>query len=415
MNNDGTVKGHSKISQTSGGLTAILEKKGFFGSAVTSIGDLDRNGVTDLAVGAREAGPGFKKYGYVYILLMNADGTVLSDHQISEGQGGFAGTIDNKDYFGFSLFAVQDMDGDGNMELLVGAPEDDDGNTDVGAVYGLFLDNAGMVKSQQKISAAMPGLGGSLKKKDQFGSSIGTVINCDGFPAFLIGSARDNDGNTDQGALWVSYTDNAMNVSGQTKISGTQGGFNGALLNQLDEFGLATASVGDINLDSIPDLLVGAPRDDANTASYANNKNEGAVWVLLLGADGVAPREAVHHDLLPMEADVAPVLTQASGEKVRSYELRTTPDSEEVEISIFPNPTEGMVYIDLTKVGSYELPTTASVLVEVWNILGELVYENEVGNTPLHSINLSHQPEGQYFIKVKIGDETFNEIITLTK
>ena len=74
-----------------------------------------------------------------------------------------------------------------------------------------------------------------------------------------------------------------------------------------------------------------------------------------------------------------------------------------------------MVYIDLTKVGSYELPTTASVLVEVWNILGELVYENEVGNTPLHSINLSHQPEGQYFIKVKIGDETFNEIITLTK
>ena len=62
---------------------------------------------------------------------------------------------------------------------------------------------------------------------------------------------------------------------------------------------------------------------------------------------------------------------------------------------------------------SYELRTTA--LVEVLNVLGELVRSDEVENAVLHSIDLGQQPAGQYFIKVKIGEETFSEIITRTK
>ena len=122
----------------------------------------------------------------------------------------------------------------------------------------------------------------------------------------------------------------------------------------------------------------------------------------------MSPREAVHHDLMPMDADVVPVLTQASG--LESSEIvRIEGAKDRADISIFPNPTDGMVFIDLAGVRSYELRTT------VLNLLGEVVYESETSSNPFHSINLSEQPAGQYFIKVKIGEETFSEIVTLMK
>ena len=63
---------------------------------------------------------------------------------------------------------------------------------------------------------------------------------------------------------------------------------------------MAVISPGDLNNDSLPDLIVGAPRDDANSSAYSNNQNEGAAWVLLMGADIVTPRLAVNNDLTPL-------------------------------------------------------------------------------------------------------------------
>ncbi len=48
----GTVLSHQKISDTEGGFTGILELNDFFGYSVASLGDLDGDGVGDLAVGA---------------------------------------------------------------------------------------------------------------------------------------------------------------------------------------------------------------------------------------------------------------------------------------------------------------------------------------------------------------------------
>ena len=53
LNVDGTVKGEQKISTLHGGLTGPLVNNDDFGRAVTSLGDLNADGHTDLAVGAR--------------------------------------------------------------------------------------------------------------------------------------------------------------------------------------------------------------------------------------------------------------------------------------------------------------------------------------------------------------------------
>ena len=48
---DGTVKSHQKISDTQGNFTGTLDDSDLFGESVASLGDLDGDGVGDLAVG----------------------------------------------------------------------------------------------------------------------------------------------------------------------------------------------------------------------------------------------------------------------------------------------------------------------------------------------------------------------------
>ena len=67
-------------------------------------------------------------------------GWVLSHQKISDTEGGFTGTLDDFDYFGYAVASLGDLDGDGVGDLAVGAIGDDDGGTNRGAVWVLFLD-----------------------------------------------------------------------------------------------------------------------------------------------------------------------------------------------------------------------------------------------------------------------------------
>ncbi|MCH8881312.1 MAG: FG-GAP repeat protein, partial [Planctomycetes bacterium] len=99
-------------------------------------------------------------------------GTVLSHQKISDTQGGFMGDLEDDDLFGFSLASLGDLDGDGVGDIAVGALRDDDGGPDRGAVWVLFLNTDGTVKSEQKISSTDGGFTGMLDAVDYFGSSV---------------------------------------------------------------------------------------------------------------------------------------------------------------------------------------------------------------------------------------------------
>ena len=66
--------------------------------------------VTDLVVGARGDDDGGTDRVAVYVLFMNADGTVDSSQKISDTEGGFTETLADGDQFGSAVANVGDLD-----------------------------------------------------------------------------------------------------------------------------------------------------------------------------------------------------------------------------------------------------------------------------------------------------------------
>ena len=67
----GWVLSHQKISNTEGGFTGILDSFDRFGSSVVTLGDLDRDGVRDLAIGAVGDDDGGNSRGAVWVLFLD--------------------------------------------------------------------------------------------------------------------------------------------------------------------------------------------------------------------------------------------------------------------------------------------------------------------------------------------------------
>jgi hypothetical protein len=110
------------------------------------MGDLDGDGVNDLAVGMwLDDGEGTNR-GVIHIMYMNTDGSVKSTVEINDSNTN-GPTLSNSDRFGSSVANIGDLDGNGINDLVVGAQEDDmdengnsSGGNNRGALHIIFLE-----------------------------------------------------------------------------------------------------------------------------------------------------------------------------------------------------------------------------------------------------------------------------------
>jgi len=278
----GHVVSAQKISDTAGGFTAPLDEEDQFGRSIVRLGDLDGDGVTDLMVGAHTDDDGGVDKGSVYVLFMHANGFVKSWSKISDLSGNFGGRLRPGDQFGRAAACIGDLDLDGVVDVVVSSNYDDDGGTNKGAVYVLFLNADGTVKASQKISSTQGGLPAPLKLHDEFGRSITCLgdLDGDGIPDIVVGTPEDDDGGTNTGALHVLFLKRDGTVKAYKRISRSTDALAGLKLKPGDWFGHCSANLGDFDHDGVVDLVVGSVLDDDG------GLNQGSVWILYLRADG---------------------------------------------------------------------------------------------------------------------------------
>jgi hypothetical protein len=170
------------------------------------------DGVTDLGVGTPGDDDGGSDRGAVWVLFLRTDGHVDHTQKISASEGGFDTDtfLDNGDAFGTAVAFTGDLDLNGITDLVTGAPFDDDGGPDRGAVWILFMNSDGTVKATQKISASEGDLGIPLVNSDRFGTAVAGIGDLDGQRStdLVVGIPFDDDGGIDKGAIEVLFIDN---------------------------------------------------------------------------------------------------------------------------------------------------------------------------------------------------------------
>jgi hypothetical protein len=266
LNHNGTVKSQQKISDTEGNFTGSLEVGDFFGWSIASIGDLDGDLVSDLAVGAiRDVEDDLNQKGSVWILFLNDDGTVKTSQKISETQGNFTGELNWMDEFGYSISGIGDLDGDGVKDIAVGAMRDDDEGTDKGAVWILFLNADGTVKSHQKISSTFGNFDGILENNNRFGRSVAEIgdIDLDGTTDLLVGGLGNY--------MWLLFLEDDGTVKAHQRLGSSEGGLdvfpNGGTLDPY------VSGLSDLDENNSKDFVVSGNH-------LVNSENVGAAWIV---------------------------------------------------------------------------------------------------------------------------------------
>ena len=282
MNRDGTVKNHYKISRSSAGLP--LDPGDEFGRAVRELGDFDLDGVVDVMVSADKDDDNGTDKGAFYILFLNLNGSVKQWKKISETVGGFTGDLDPYDLFGRGLRNIGDLDLDGVPDIGAGAVWDDDGGSNRGAYWILFMRRDGTVKGWNKLSSWYGNFRSPLSSYGEFGFDCVVLGDCngDGIQDLAISSPDQKTDGNQQGAVFIFYMNRNGSANSDFRITENYSGFNGTMLDYNDEFGCSMEGIGDLDRDGIQDIAVGAGKDDDGPAG---SFDRGALYVLFLNAN----------------------------------------------------------------------------------------------------------------------------------
>ncbi len=232
-----------------------------FGNSVACAGEINLDGYSDIIIGASlytgivTAEPG---EGGAFVFHGGMTGPTLTANWQTEGNQVNA-------HYGKSVAGAGDVNGDGFCDVIIGAPDYDQGFTDNGKAYVYYGSVTGLSTSPVWTFAG-------AKANAYFGCSVACTgdVNADAFSDVIIGSYGYAPVATAMGRMQVfqgSVT--GLNASANFTVDGTQAA---------SQLGFSVSSAGDVNGDGYSDILVGANLMDVTVTIPNPTPNEGRIY-----------------------------------------------------------------------------------------------------------------------------------------
>jgi hypothetical protein len=225
-----------------------------YGTAVAAAGNVNGDAFPDLAVGAQQI-------GYVDV-LSGRDGSLLY-----RAQGAASGSCCSNYGFGFALASAGDQDDDGLDDLAVGEP----------VTWTVHLLMGPQGSSKKSIQGGINAFGLAVAR---IGDTTG-----DGRSELVIGTSNNSGLLPALAFVWDPWVNELI----------LEVGFPPSSPNAIVDFGVTVAGPGDMDGDSIPDFVVGSPLDpfygpNAGAAYLYSGRDGALLWRLGNTGDPVCDR-----------------------------------------------------------------------------------------------------------------------------
>jgi len=235
------------------------------GISVAGVGDLNDDGLNDLAVGAEDFDTAAGSNAGQCFIIFGSNSPFPADFNLAtlDGSNGFTvpGVLASGK-LGHAVSAAGDVNNDNIADLLVSAySAGPNGVVTSGIVYAIFGSNQGFGPSLDLNS--LNGTNGFVVEGQSLLQAVGDSVsnagdvNGDGIDDIVLGMWDLFTGAADR--AWVIYGKNVVfpGTLGHQDLDGV-GGFRLNGFPPQTESGSSVASVGDVNGDGISDIIVGA-------------------------------------------------------------------------------------------------------------------------------------------------------------